>query len=112
MAEKVGEKTKEKVSKGDVVKTMDFYAPNYMTQMLSGSCTLPEDEDNGRRGKCDKSPSGAHWWLIESAGKPSSRGRCRYCGEPRVFWNTVEGALKAGVMVIRRVNHKAEKDNR
>ena len=108
---KVRGKTKEENAEetvGGSGKVMEFYEPNYMTSMLSGYCVPPVENDNGCS-KCAKSPSGSHWWDISAPGQPSSDGRCRYCGERRVFWNTVEAALKAGEMVIRKVKYGIEK---
>jgi len=30
-----------------------------------------------------------HFWIIESANGPKSRGVCKYCGERREFFNTI-----------------------
>lgn len=30
-----------------------------------------------------------HFWIIESANGPKSRGICKYCGEKRDFLNTI-----------------------
>ena len=30
-----------------------------------------------------------HYWLIEEAKGPKSRGVCRYCGEAREFFNVI-----------------------
>ena len=109
---KVRGKTKEEnveEAVGGADKIMEFYEPNYMTSMLSGYCVPPAEKNNGRS-KCDKSPSGSHWWVMSAPGQPSSAGRCRYCGDHRVFWNTVEAALKAGEMVIRKVKYGIDKE--
>lgn len=39
----------------------------------------------GPESHCPDSPSGAHWWLIGSPGAFACEGKCRYCGEGRVF---------------------------
>lgn len=30
-----------------------------------------------------------HYWIIEAANGPRSRGRCKYCGEIRDFHNSI-----------------------
>ena len=47
----------------------------------------PEEalEDNG----CQ------HYWLIEAANGPSSMGTCRYCGQQREFYNSIQADLNA-----------------
>jgi hypothetical protein len=32
------------------------------------------------RAKCPMSPTGAHWWLMDSSG-PVETGVCKYCGK-------------------------------
>lgn len=32
-----------------------------------------------------------HYWIIETAHGPKSRGVCRYCGEARDFLNSIPG---------------------
>lgn len=49
--------------------------------------------DNGHL--CLKSPIGSHWWQIDSPDGEMSVGVCRYCGEPREFANTLEGAISS-----------------
>ena len=39
---------------------------------------------------CQRSPSGSHWWEIESPNGATSIGICRYCGERRQFANTFD----------------------
>jgi len=38
----------------------------------------------------------SHYWIIETANGPKSRGVCQYCGESRDFLNSIQGlnALK------------------
>ena len=47
---------------------------------------------NGHR--CPKSPTEAHWWVIDSPRGPLSLGVCWYCGEQRQFANTMELAVR------------------
>lgn len=42
-----------------------------------------------------------HWWLIEPQGAPTSAGRCKLCGEVRVFKNSEE--TDKGQLVTRSV---------
>ena len=35
-----------------------------------------------------------HHWIVEPAGGPKSRGRCKYCGSQRSFSNSTETALE------------------
>lgn len=49
-----------------------------------GQLTTPEVSGNGYH--CSKSPTGAHYWDIESPnGNMLVKGRCRYCPEAREF---------------------------
>lgn len=36
----------------------------------------------------------SHYWLIETANGPKSRGICQYCGESRDFLNTIPDLTK------------------
>ena len=41
-----------------------------------------------------------HYWIIEVANGPKSRGVCKYCGEARDFFNSVQDAT-----VLKRDTH-------
>ena len=34
----------------------------------------------------------AHYWLIEEPHGPSSKGKCKFCGEEKEFWNSNQGS--------------------
>lgn len=40
-------------------------------------------EENLVKGQCK------HYWMIEVADGPMSRGMCKYCGEAREFFNSI-----------------------
>jgi len=44
-----------------------------------------------------KSPTGSHWWLIDSPRGETSDGVCRYCDATRVFPDGLTAAFTAGV---------------
>jgi len=46
---------------------------------------------------CPKSPSGSHWWMIDSPDGKISTGVRLYCGKRRQFANTLDGAFSMGV---------------
>ena len=35
-----------------------------------------------------------HYWVIEMANGPRSRGVCKYCGEERIFFNSIQALSK------------------
>jgi len=39
--------------------------------------------------RCLKSPTGSHWWVIATPDGTFSNGVCRYCGEQKLFANTI-----------------------
>ncbi len=45
---------------------------------------------SGNSRHCPKSPTGGHWWWIESPSGVTGIGVCRYCGEQKVFANTMD----------------------
>jgi len=47
----------------------------------------------GNGHQCAQSPSGSHWWVIESPNGETSDGVCRYCGSQRQFANTLAAAF-------------------
>jgi len=49
---------------------------------------------NGHHCPSPKSPTGSHWWQIDSPDGEVSVGVCRYCDEPRKFATTLEKAIK------------------
>lgn len=51
----------------------------------------------GKAGQCPKSPTGGHWWRIESPSGATSTGVCRYCAAVGKFANTAQAAFSAGV---------------
>lgn len=40
-------------------------------------------------GKCPKSPTGGHHWMIDGQDGPTSEGVCRYCDATRDFSNSM-----------------------
>jgi hypothetical protein len=40
-------------------------------------------------GKCAAQDQCCHYWIIEIANGPKSRGVCKYCGESRDFLNSI-----------------------
>ncbi len=44
-----------------------------------------------------------HYWIIESSQGVESKGRCRLCGEERVFQNKLSSANKKPGVVIEAV---------
>jgi len=44
-----------------------------------------------------------HFWIIESANGPKSRGICKYCGERRDFFNSAPAEP-----VVKHHNHPLE----
>jgi len=39
---------------------------------------------------CSKSSTGAHYWIISGQNGAKVPGKCKYCGEERLFKNTFE----------------------
>jgi len=37
-----------------------------------------------------------HYWMIETAEGPTSKGRCKFCGEEREFYNYLRNARLEG----------------
>ena len=35
-----------------------------------------------------------HYWIIESADGPTSKGVCRFCGAEKEFFNSFSGSIK------------------
>ena len=35
-----------------------------------------------------------HYWIIESADGPTSKGVCRFCGVEKEFFNSFSGSIK------------------
>ena len=44
---------------------------------------------------CQKSPTNAHYWRIDSAKGPTSKGVCKYCGAEKEF-DTAFGYIDSG----------------
>ncbi len=42
-----------------------------------------KNQDNTDQDECH------HYWIIEIANGPKSRGKCKYCGETKVFFNSI-----------------------
>ncbi len=53
---------------------------------MSQDVLIPVQIDEAEQPRCQ------HFWVIEPAQGPESRGTCRTCGETRDFKNYVEGA--------------------
>lgn len=51
--------------------------------------------ESGTNGRCPGSPSGGHWWCIGATQGVSNLGICKFCGEKKEFWNTVDAYLSA-----------------
>ena len=47
------------------------------------------DEVKGKPGNCVAEDQCRHYWIIEIANGPKSRGVCRYCGVSRDFLNSI-----------------------
>ena len=45
---------------------------------------------------CPESPTGSHWWQIETPRGETSVGVCRYCSEQKEFANTLKAAFNVG----------------
>ena len=37
-----------------------------------------------------------HYWIIESADGPTSKGVCRFCGAEKEFFNSFHGSIQVG----------------
>lgn len=70
--------------------------------------TRPPESDsksNNGNGHCPKSPTGGHYWVIESSHLSDSKqssGVCRYCRAVKKYWNAYEDAMKAGSVKRRK----------
>lgn len=52
----------------------------------------------------------SHWWIIEPANGPTSRGKCRLCGEEKDFYNSLDYIL--GLKGLKAVGTKIKKSRR
>ena len=71
------------------------HEPSKVSQVLTarnGSRFAPSG-----RCRCTESVTGSHWWLIDPPRGPVSDGVCRYCGEHRLFANTLDASVGVGV---------------
>jgi hypothetical protein len=72
------------------------------TQVFPVEHFVPRSAGNGH---CPKSPTGGHYWVIESSHLSDSKqssGVCRYCRAAKKYWNAYEDAMKAGSVKRRK----------
>ena len=59
----------------------------------SPKCAAPQKSN----GHCLKSPSGGHWWMIESQSGPTSEGICKFCGATKDFANSADIGIRKAI---------------
>ena len=71
------------------------YKPSKVSQALTQRNGGKSVSGNGHH--CPKSPTGSHWWYIETPDGVTSEGVCHYCDEQREFANSLVASFSVGV---------------
>lgn len=71
--------------------------PDFTATAFDNTRRPLESKKSKSNGHCHLSPTGGHWWIIESphlSDSKQSDGVCRYCGQRKQYWNNYEDAVR------------------